>query len=205
MRNPPSTDRGRATLERIREAACVLFARQGVRATSLDQVEALARAGRSQVYHLYRGKADLVADVVSLQVDRVLEAQQPLLSELATPDDVREWCRLAVELHRDSEDPIRCPIGTLVQELGEDAPEARAALADGFARWLAALTAGLQRVEAAGGLRAGADPVDVAVGLLAAYQGGVLLASIHADVDPLERALHGVTRAALRSSGRRGA
>lgn len=188
MRTAPSTAKGRATVQRVLDAACVLFARQGVRATTLDQVGALSGAGRGQLYLYFAGKADLVAAVVAQQVDRVLAAQQPLLGTIGTAADVRAWCALAVRAYA-ADDPVRCPIGSLVHELGERDAAARSALASGFGRWRDALAEGLGRVQERGELRDGVDPVAAAAALLAAYQGGVLLAGATGDREHLRLAL----------------
>lgn len=197
MRVEPTTDRGRLTVGRILDAACVLFARQGIRLTTLDQVGRAAGVGRGQLYHFFCDKQDLVAEVVAQQVERVLAPQRPVLDAMAAPDDVRTWCRMAAELHEHAEDPVRCPIGTLVHELGEDDPLARQTLAAGFARWRACLAAGLGRVDAAGGLAGGVDADRLATGLLAAYQGGVLLAAACDDVGLLRDALAACAEPAL--------
>jgi TetR/AcrR family transcriptional regulator, transcriptional repressor for nem operon len=176
----PSTSKGRATAERILDAACVLFARQGIRATTLDDVGALSRTGRGQLYLYFGGRADLVVAVVRRQVERILDAQRPVLEGIGTAEDVRAWCALAARQYAD-DDPLRCPIGSLVHELTEDDAAARAVLAEGFRRWRAALAEGLRRVQRAGGLAAGSDPDAVAGALLAAYQGGVLVAAATGD------------------------
>ena len=188
VRTAPSTAKGRATVQRVLDAACVLFARQGVRATTLDQVGALSGAGRGQLYLYFAGKADLVAAVVAQQVDRVLDAQQPLLGTISTAADVRAWCTLAVGVEA-ADDPVRCPIGSLVHELGERDAAARDALAAGCGRWRSALVDGLRRVRERGELRAGVDPDAAASALLAAYQGGVLLAGATGDREHLRLAL----------------
>jgi TetR/AcrR family transcriptional regulator, transcriptional repressor for nem operon len=195
----PTTDRGRATVSRVLDAACVLFARQGVRATTLDEIGAAAGVGRGQLYHFFSGKADLVADVVGLQVERVIASMQPSFDEMSTAADVRAWCEEAVSLYASSNDPIRCPIGSLVHELDQEDGPARDALKAGFARWEALFAEGLRRVADNGGLIAGTDPSLLAGGLLAAYQGGVLLADVSGDVERLRRALDSVTAAALTS------
>lgn len=197
MITKPTTDRGRATVTRVLEAACVLFAKQGVRATTLDEIGAAAGVGRGQLYHFFADKADLVADVVALQVERVIASMQPSFDAMSTAADVRAWCDDAVRSYASSNDPIRCPIGSLVHELDQDEGPARDALKAGFARWEALFARGLQRVADNGGLIAGADPKLLAHGLLAAYQGGVLLADVSGDVEPLRRALETVMAAAL--------
>ncbi len=183
-------------MQRVLDAAGVLFARQGIRATTLDQVGALSRTGRGQLYLWFAGKSDLVHAVVTQQVQRVLDAQQPLLGRISTADDVRLWCR-QVELVYRGDDPVRCPVGSLVDELGDADSDARAALAAGLDAWTAHLAAGLRRVRARGELHPAADPDTVAVSLLAAYQGGVLLANARGDLAPLRQALDGVVALAL--------
>lgn len=188
MRTGPSTAKGRATVQRVLDAACDLFARQGIRATTLDQVGARSGTGRGQLYLYFAGKADLVAAVVAQQVQRVLDAQRPLLETMSTAADVRAWCAAAEQWYA-ADEPVRCPIGSLVHELGEDDATARTALADGFGRWRAALADALRRVHERGELAGGVDPDTAAAALLAAYQGGVLLAGAAGDLGPLRLAL----------------
>ncbi len=196
MRTEPTTAKGRATVARVLDAACELFARQGIRATTLDQVGALSRTGRGQLYLYFVGKSDLVAAVVAQQVHRVLDAQQPLLGTMSTAADVRAWCDLAARQYS-AEDPIRCPLGSLVHELGEQDVAARVTLAEGFGRWRSELAAGLRRVEQRGELADGADPAAVAAALLAAYEGGVLLAGAEHDPGQLRIVLEAIATLAL--------
>lgn len=176
----------------------MLFARQGVRATTLDEIGAVAGAGRSQLYHFFADKADLVSDVVRFQVDRVLSSVQPSFGDVNTAADLRAWRTGAVRAHAASDDPIRCPIGSLVYELdrAEDGP-ARVTLKSGFARWEQVMADALRRVADSGGLLPGTEPAALAAALLAAYQGGMLLADVSGDVTPLGHALDTVLAAAV--------
>jgi TetR/AcrR family transcriptional repressor of nem operon len=191
----PTTDRGRATVARVLDAACALFAEKGVRATTLDEIGAAAGVGRGQLYHFFAGKADLVADVVGLQVERIVGPIRPAVDAMSTADDVRNFCEAIISLH-DSSEKIRCPLGSLVPQLDDD-NAAREALKAGFTQWEALLAEGLRRVADSGGLISGADPAVLAGGLLAAYQGGMLLADVTGDVESLRRALNTVVTAVL--------
>ena len=191
----PTTDRGRATVARVLDAACALFAEKGVRATTLDEIGAAAGVGRGQLYHFFAGKADLVADVVGLQVERIVDPIRPAVDAMSTADDVRNFCEAIISLH-DSSEKIRCPLGSLVPQLDDD-NTAREVLKAGFTQWEALLADGLRRVADSGGLISGADPAVVAGGLLAAYQGGLLLADVTGDVESLRRALNTVVTAVL--------
>ena len=191
----PTTDRGRATVARVLDAACALFAEKGVRATTLDEIGAAAGVGRGQLYHFFAGKADLVADVVGLQVERIVDPIRPAVDAMSTADDVRNFCEAIISLH-DSSEKIRCPLGSLVPQLDDD-NTAREVLKAGFTQWEALLADGLRRVADSGGLISGADPAVVAGGLLAAYQGGMLLADVTGDVESQRRALNTVVTAVL--------
>jgi hypothetical protein len=62
---------------------------------------------------------------------------------------------------------------------------------------------GLQRVADNDGLTAGTDATELAGGLLAAFQGGLLLADITGDVQPLRRALETTMAGALTTAVRK--
>jgi len=192
----PTTDRGRATVGRVLDAACSLFAEHGVRATTLDEIGAAAGVGRGQLYHFFASKGDLLADVVGLQVERIIESIRPAVDAMSTADDVRDFCEAIISLHGSSE-RIRCPLGSLVPQLDHNDAAAREVLKAGFTQWEALLADGLRRVDDSGGLMPGTDPAVLAGGLLAAYQGGMLLADVSGDVESLRRALRTVVAVAL--------
>src|SRR5580700_7258892 len=93
-----------------------------------------------------------------------------------------------------------CPLGSLGGQLAETDTQARALIAAGFEQWSAAIGDGLRNLYAAGGLPPGADPDDLAVTLLAALQGGLLLAQVQRDTRPLETALDTLLGLASRRS-----
>ena len=74
MTTEPKTRRGQASRERIVASATDLIAERGVQGTSLDDVLATAGASKSQLYHYFRDKEDLVRAVVARQTARVLAA-----------------------------------------------------------------------------------------------------------------------------------
>lgn len=92
---------------------------------------------------------------------------------------------------------VGATIGSLINQLDENDQMARLALQAGFNRWEHLRQGGLQRVADGGGLTAPAGARTLAAALLAAYQGGMLLADVSGDVAPLRRALRGVTGVAL--------
>lgn len=183
---PLLTPRGRATRERIVTAAATLMHQRGVAGTSLDDVRAATGTSKSQLYHYFDDKSALVAAVIRWQVQRVLQAQQPELDGIDSLAALCRWRNRVVELNRQAV-PRGCPIRRLASELTEKDPTARAELVRGFAAWEQLLAAGLRRMQGSGELDA--DPDELAGGLLAALQGGLLLTRATQTVAPLESAL----------------
>ncbi len=182
----PLTARGRATRERILAAAAALIHRDGVTGTSLDDVRAATGASKSQLYHYFRDKSALVNEVIERQVELVLAAQEPALSAADSMAGLRRWRDRVVEINTRPE-AHGCPLGRLAGELAETDPAARAALAAGFLRWQQRLAAGLTAMHQRGELDG--DPDTLAEALLAALQGGILLARTSGSVASLEAAL----------------
>lgn len=181
------TARGRRARDTIIDAACALVYDDGVAATSVDHVLAASGTGKSQFYHYFAGKQDLLAAVIGRQLDRVL-ASQPRLEGLSTWRDFDQWAADVVALHTTPAGPLACPLGCLVGELDSEPALARA-LDDAYRRWEAPLAAGLRTLRDNGELRTAADPDRLAASTMAALQGGLMLAHLRGDVTVLADAL----------------
>jgi TetR/AcrR family transcriptional regulator, transcriptional repressor for nem operon len=168
----PTTERGRRTRQRIVRAAVELIAEKGVVGMSLDDVKARAGAGRSQLYHYFEDRDDLVRAVVNATSDEVLGGQDELLAHLDTWAGIDRWFDALVAMQVKRHARGGCLIGSLAGQLAEHDPLAREAIADGLNRWQAHLCAGLERMRAARKLRPRADPAALATATMASLQGG---------------------------------
>ena len=185
MLEPPKTERGRATRERIVAAASELIGANGVAETSLDDVIERAGASKSQLYHYFEDREALLRAVVAHNTDEVLGDLVPLDGWQA----IRSWFDSLVELQVERRACGGCPIGSLVSQLAEADEEARRTLAGSFARWEAHLRDGLTSMQARGKLARSADPDELATATLAAIQGGLLLTQATRDPGQLAIAL----------------
>jgi AcrR family transcriptional regulator len=183
------TSKGRATRDRIVAAAADLMFEQGVAGTSLQDVQQAARVSGSQLYHYFGDKASLVHAVIAWQGETVLGRQWPWLSRLDSLPGIRAWRDYVVSTMRRRECRGGCHIGSLASELSDLDPAARSGLAAAFQRWIAAIRDGLQAMQDRGQLRGDADVPQLACALMAAVEGGLLLAKAQRDVAPLEAAL----------------
>jgi TetR/AcrR family transcriptional repressor of nem operon len=169
-------------------AAADLMYQHGVDRTSLDEVMAASGVSKSQLYHYFADKDALVLAVIALQAERILDAQQPHLAALDSLPAIRAWRDALVRLNKAARYK-GCPLGSLASELANDSEDARKRLAASFAVWRDRIERGLRKMRERGELAASADPHELALALLAAVEGGLLLSKTTHSSRPLEIAL----------------
>jgi TetR/AcrR family transcriptional repressor of nem operon len=187
----PTTERGRRTRQRIVTAAAQVVADKGALGASLDEVGTRAVASRSQLYHYFGDKTDLLRAVAQATSDTVLGGQEDLFARLGTWAGLVRWADALVALQEERGGKGGCPIANLLGQLGERDDDTRTVLADGFDRWEASIRTGLAAMVASGELRAGTDPDWLAASTLASVQGGLVLCQARRDPRSLRRALDG--------------
>jgi TetR/AcrR family transcriptional regulator, transcriptional repressor for nem operon len=181
------TPKGERTRARIVDAAAQLIYERGVAGTTLEDVRAAAEVSGSQLSHYFADKDGLVQAVIDRHADAITATTEQ--AGLGTPEGLRAWRDLVIaEAARDGGQG-GCPLGSLGSQLAETDAQARAQVATGFGRWSAALTEGLRALHAEGHLPPGLNPDDLAVTVLAALQGGLLLAQVQRDTRPLDTLL----------------
>ena len=196
----PLTRKGQETRQRIVDAAADLIFQQGVSHTTIEDVRAAADVSSSQLYHYFDDKAALVSAVIEHQTDAIVSNHERL--DLSTLEGLRAWRDWVVDYQRSTYYRGGCPIGSLGSELAETDPEARAQVAEGFKRWEATIQSGLREMHARGRLTPDTDPDTLALALLAALQGGLLLTQIERNTKPLEAALDSVLELVARLGDR---
>jgi TetR/AcrR family transcriptional repressor of nem operon len=181
------TPKGQATRERITRIAADLIFTRGVAGTSIDDVRRAADVSGSQMTHYFTDKQSLVRAVVAWQAETVLELHQlPVLGELDTFEALDLWAELNIARQKRLACEGGCSFGSLAGELAEQDPEVRADLAEGFQRWEALFRHGLRLMKRRGDLGPESNPDELAICLLAALQGGMLLTRTTRDIRPLE-------------------
>ena len=187
----PSTDRGRLTRQRIVAAATEVVAEKGALGASLDEVGVRAPASRSQLYHYFDDKNDLLLAVAEATSDVVLDGQRDLFDHLDTWGGLVRWADALVALQEERGGTGGCPIANLLGQLGERDDGIRAVLASGFDRWEANIRTGLAAMVESGELLPEADVIWLASSTLASVQGGLVLSQARRDPLALRRALDG--------------
>ena len=193
---PRLTAKGERTRARIVEEAARLIHERGVAGTTLDDVKGAAEVSGSQLYHCFPDKDGLVQAVIDYQAATIVNNQRH--ANLGSVKGLRAWRNMVVAVARDKEAKGGCPLGSLGGQLAESDPEARAHIAAGFEQWSTAIGDGLRTLYADGRLPSDIDPDDLAVTLLAAVQGGLLLAQMQRSAGPFETAVDTLLALVLR-------
>ena len=186
---PRLTRRGAATRRRIIEAAAELMYVRGVGSTTLDEVRAASGTSKSQLYNHFADREQLVRAVVRFRAEEIMEREHAALQRLRSFNGLVRWRDALVQRNALREGAYGCVLGSIAGEVSDRDEVARRALARTFEEWERLIEAGLRRMQDARTLDADADPRKLAVGLMAALQGGYLLAQTAHDVTPMEIAL----------------
>ncbi|HWC78793.1 MAG TPA: TetR/AcrR family transcriptional regulator [Pseudonocardiaceae bacterium] len=185
---PRLTTKGAATRRRIVEGAAAEIRERGATATTLDDVCARTRTSKSQIFHYFPGgKEELLLAVAAREAERVLEDQQPHLSELTSWPAWQNWRDAVIRRYR--RQGMHCPLGVLITELGRGTPAAQELTARLIEQWQAELRAGLEHMQRAGEINPVLDADRTAAALVATIQGGVTILMSTGRITHLEAAL----------------
>jgi TetR/AcrR family transcriptional regulator, transcriptional repressor for nem operon len=187
----PTTERGRRSRQRIVAAATEVVAEKGVVGASLDEVGTRASASRSQLYHYFADKDELLQAVAEATNESVLGGQRAFFDDLGSWAGLVQWTDALVGVQEQRHGRGGCPIANLVAQLGEHDDEIRETLASGFDRWEEEIRSGLDHMVVTGQLQPGTDVVWLASSTLASLQGGLMLAQASRNPLALRRALDG--------------
>ena len=184
---PRLTPKGARTRARIVEEAAALIHERGVAGTTLEDVKVAAEVSGSQMYHYFPDKDELLQAVIDYHADAIVSRNRQALD---SANGVEAWRKMVITAAKRTKAKGGCALGSLVGQLAESDPEARALIASGFDQWAAAIGDGLRSLHAEGKLPSDVDPDDLAITLLATLEGGLLLAQVQRSTRPFETAVN---------------
>lgn len=183
------SEKGTATRLRIMRAAADLFHKQGVAATSPDEILEASQAGKGQFYHYFGSKEGLVHQVLLSYVEAVASGTAPVDYEIRTWDDLERWFASHIELQKRYRMLRGCPFGTIGNGVTEKDELVRQDLSHLFEIVKNKLRTFFIREKAQGRLTAGADEDRLADFCIAAIQGAMLMGKIKRSALPVEAAV----------------
>lgn len=186
----PLTAKGSATRSRIVAAAGELIYQGGIHGTTNPAVRSAAGVSGSQLSHYFPEKESLIRAVIAWRAEQVVTLSR--VSPSGGLDSLAAL-RLWADSYTQREEAWQggCRFGSLASEVLKSDLDLKGDVAAGFQRWRAIFRDGLVAMRAQGELRDDADPDRLANVLLAAFQGGMLLAQAENSVAPLSAALDG--------------
>lgn len=183
------TSRGLETRSRIVDSAAKLFYVRGVKATTLDDVRLASGTSKSQLYNQFEDKRALIHAVIDVQSKFVLAREEQHLRGVKTLAGLRRWRDALVHANSLQDGSYGCALGAMSIELSDNDERSRQALNASFDAWQRMLVETLTRLRVLGVLSEDADPQRLGTGLLAALQGGYVLAQNAHSSEPMAVAL----------------
>jgi len=111
---------GASTRLRIILAAADLFHKQGIRATSPDEIIEASSTGKGQFYHYFKSKEGLVHEVLQTHIEALRASTGFIKADVTCWEDLEQFYHSFVELQKRFHMSRGCPIGTVGNELSED-------------------------------------------------------------------------------------
>jgi AcrR family transcriptional regulator len=173
------TAKGAETRLRIIRAAADLFHKQGVAATSPDQIIAASGTGKSQLYHYFGSKEGLVHAVLQTWLEAVRGGTYPADPAIDSWRDLEQWFRTHVKWQKRFQMTRGSALGTIGNELTAEDELVRQDLTLIFEVMRNKLASFFIREKAAGRLAPRAREHELADFCLAAVEGAMLLGRIN--------------------------
>ncbi|MES2965637.1 MAG: TetR/AcrR family transcriptional regulator [Bdellovibrionota bacterium] len=174
--------------QRMVEAALDLFHRQGVNATSVDQVLAKSGTGKGQFSHYFKSKDGLTHAVLQFLTGVIKDGHAPTGYDVKTWKDLENWFLQYIEFQKSVKFERSCPIGTIGNDVTDDQELLRQDVKL-FLEWSRnRLTRFFTEKKAAGELVASAKPEALADLCISIMQGGMLLTKMKRETDMFENA-----------------
>jgi len=111
---------GAETRSRIIQVAADLFHKQGVHATSPDEVIEASNTGKGQFYHYFKNKEGLVHAVLQAHLEEIRTGKAAVKYEIQSWEDLERWFIGHVELQKRFRLTRGCPFGTIGNEVTEN-------------------------------------------------------------------------------------
>ena len=179
--SPAATERRPGKRERLVAAATQLLYQQGIERTTLADIASAADVPVGNVYYYFKTKDDVVAAVIAAHAEQIRTTLALIDAHHRSPKSrlkafVREFTAQSEMVAEHG-----CPLGGLCSELGKRVKPSDFAVADLMrlpVEWAEQQFRSMGR----------SDAHDLALDLLAAYEGSALLANTLRDPDVLSRA-----------------
>lgn len=171
------------TRTRMLEKTATLLQHRGYYGTSLSDILEASEAPRGSLYfHFPGGKDQLVIEATRAAADAATAELRHLLETTETPAKaVRAYAEGAAAFMRETDFTFGCPVAPVILDAAGDVPELEALCKATLAGWQAMIRDGCT-----GAGMAPARATALALMVVAAIEGGLIIARASRDTTPLE-------------------
>jgi AcrR family transcriptional regulator len=166
-----------------------LIMRRGVDAATVDGICHPGQTRKPQFHQHFSDKEDLVCSSLDDQAQALLSDQRQQLADVTTVAGLDAWRDSLVAANRQRGGALGCVLATMVSQLTDRDEHIRIQVAGYFAEWRRLVATTLWRMQTSGQLRRDAACDELATGLIAALQGGYVLAQASRNVDHMATAM----------------
>jgi AcrR family transcriptional regulator len=170
-------------------AAADLFHRQGVQRTSPNDIIRDSGTGKSQFYHYFKSKEDLVHQLLGSYIEAIREGKAPVNYRIESWADLEEWFRSQARLQAEFRMTRGCPFGTVASEVTENDELLRQDLVLLFELIKNQLARFFLKEKSAGRLDPKAREEDLADFCVTTIQGGMLLGKVRRERRTVESSI----------------
>lgn len=193
------TTKGIATRQRLLEGAAAYLRSGDPGNATLDDIRVATQTSKSQIFHYFPGgKEELFLEVARFEAARVIEDQQPHISELDSWAAWDRWRRAVIARYQAQ--GAHCPLASLMNQVGS-VPGAAEVSTTLISQWQDYLRRGIETMQANGSVSAEIDARRTSAAMIAGIQGGVSVLQVTGRTDHLE-AILALLISHLRDSGR---
>ena len=181
------TTKGMATRQRMLEGAAAYLRGTDPGNATLDDIRAATQTSKSQIFHYFPGgKEELFLEVARLEAARVIDDQQPHLSELDSWAAWDRWRKAVIARYKAQ--GVNCPLAALMNQVGS-VPGAAEVSTTLIRRWQDYVQRGIEAMQTNGSVSAELDAGRTAAAIIAGIQGGVSVLQVTGRTDHLEAIL----------------
>lgn len=173
--------KGTATRDHIIHVAADLFHKQGIRATSPDEIIEASGTGKGQFYHYFGSKEGLVHAVLQWHAELIRKGEAPIDYDIQSWRDLEKWLFAHIELQKEFGMTRGCPFGTAANDITAGDELIRQDLCVIFDLIKSRIVAFFMKEKALGHLISEAKEDQLADYCIATVQGAMLLGKVHRD------------------------
>jgi AcrR family transcriptional regulator len=178
----------------ILDAAWRCFYREGVQATTMEQIIREADMSASAMYRYFSGKDDIIFSAITSSLTAVGKLLEPIVAQELSPTALVECVTADIEAFSERQGFNLASIAMHGWSEAQRDDKVRLLIRDFYLRFRQQLAARVDRWKKAGALSAHADTAEVAKALQSIILGYVVQMAIMRDVEPM---LHAQGLAAL--------